>query len=372
VGTGRRTRVEARTEIAAGNGRPAAIEASRAVSGVPALADRLGRPLRALRISVTDRCNFRCTYCMPRERFGSPTAFLPQRDLLTREEIVRVARLLVATGVEKIRLTGGEPLTRPDLPGIIADLAALPGLRDLSVTTNGSLLAARVRDLRDAGLRRITVSLDSLEEAVFGRLNGVDAPVGRVLDGIDAALAAGLAPVKVNMLVKRGANDACVLPMAGWARGRGVGLRLIEYMDVGTANGWRPGDVVPAAELLERIGERWPVDPLPARYPGEVASRFRYRDGAGEVGVIASVSAPFCGDCTRMRLGADGRLYTCLFATRGQDVRGLLRSGATDERLEEALCASWATREDRYSELRATVLPGETVPGRVEMFAVGG
>jgi GTP 3',8-cyclase len=334
--------------------------------------DKVGRPLRDLRISVTDRCNFRCSYCMPKERFGTDATFLPHADVLTRAEIVRVARLLVAEGVEKIRITGGEPLVRPDLPGIVEDLAALSGLRDLSVTTNGSLLAARARDLRDAGLRRVTVSLDSLDDGVFGRLNGVHAPVWRVLDGVEAALAAGLSPVKVNMLVQRGVNDACVLPMAGWARERGVNLRLIEYMDVGTANGWRPDDVVPAAELLGRIGERWPLDALPARYPGEVATRFRYRDGGAELGVIASVSAPFCGDCTRMRLGPDGRLYTCLFATRGHDVRGLLRSGASDAELARAMIATWAARDDRYSELRATALPGAPASDRVEMFAIGG
>jgi GTP 3',8-cyclase len=340
--------------------------------GAGKVRDHVGRPLRDLRISVTDRCNFRCSYCMPKERFGADAAFLPHAEVLTRAEIVRIAGLLVDEGVEKIRITGGEPLVRPDLPGIVADLAALPGLRDLSVTTNGSLLAARAQELRDSGLRRITVSLDSLDEDVFGRLNGVGAPVWRVLDGVEAALAAGFAPVKVNMLVQRGVNDACVLPMVEWARERGVNLRLIEYMDVGTANGWRPDDVVPAAELLRRIGERWPLDPLPARYPGEVATRFRYRDGGGELGVIASVSAPFCGDCTRMRLSPDGRLYTCLFATRGHDVRGLLRSGATDAELTQAMCATWAARDDRYSELRATVLPGAPTTDRVEMFAIGG
>src|SRR5262245_37894308 len=278
--------------------------------------DLLGRPVRDLRISVTDRCNFRCTYCMPKEIFGRDYAFLPHDQILTFEEIERVARTFVDMGVEKLRITGGEPLVRRNLPDLIAMLAALRGpdgvSLDLTLTTNGSALRALAQPLADAGLRRVTVSLDSLDDAVFGAMNGIDFPVARVLDGIDAALEAGLAPVKVNMVVRRGVNEESILPMAAWAREAGVTLRFIEYMDVGHSNGWRLEEVVPAAELAATVGAAWPIEPIEPAYRGEVAERWRYLDGHGEVGIISSVTRPFCGDCTRARLSAEGQFYTCL------------------------------------------------------------
>ena len=335
--------------------------------------DALGRPLRDLRISVTDRCNFRCTYCMPKELFGRDYAFLPHDQILTFEEIARVARVAVALGVEKLRITGGEPLVRRNLPDLIALLAAIArpdgAPLDLTLTTNGSALRALAPALADAGLRRVTVSLDSLDDAVFGAMNGIDFPVSRVLDGIDAALAAGLSPVKVNMVVRRGLNESSVLPMAAWAREAGVILRFIEYMDVGHSNGWRLDDVVPAGELVELIGTRWPIVPLGRTYPGEVADRWSYLDGRGEIGLISSVTRPFCGACTRARLSAEGRLYTCLFAVAGHDVRAQLRSDPSDAALCAYLEGVWRVRDDRYSELRSE----ETADlPRVEMFAMGG
>jgi cyclic pyranopterin phosphate synthase len=332
------------------------------------LADRLARPLRDLRVSVTDRCNFRCVYCMPKEVFGRDYPFLERAELLTFEEIERLARAFVRHGVRKIRITGGEPLLRRDLERLVAMLAAIDRL-DLTLTTNGSLLARRAQALADAGLTRVTVSLDSLDDETFRRMNDVDFPVARVLEGIEAAVAAGLAPVKVNMVVKRGINDDSVLPMARFFRGTGHVVRFIEYMDVGATNGWRMDDVVPAAEIVRAIGAEFPLEPLEPSYPGEVASRWRYRDGAGEIGVIASVTQPFCGSCTRARLSAEGRLYTCLFAARGHDLRALLRGGASDEELEAALARIWAGRADRYSELRTAetaALP------KVEMSYIGG
>jgi cyclic pyranopterin phosphate synthase len=330
--------------------------------------DTLGRPLRDLRISVTDRCNFRCVYCMPKEVFGRDYRFLPRRELLSYEEIARLARVFAAHGVEKIRLTGGEPLVRRDLERLVELLAAIPGL-DLTLTTNGSLLAPKAQALADAGLGRITVSLDSLDDEVFRRMNDVDFPVDRVLEGIEAAAAAGLRPVKINMVVRRGLNEDSVLPMARhFHRTRHV-LRFIEYMDVGHTNGWRLDDVVPAAEILAAIDAELPLEPLEPRYRGEVAQRYRYRDGGGEVGVIASVTQPFCGDCTRARLSADGKLYTCLFAVRGHDLRGLLRDGASEEELLAALGRIWAARDDRYSELRSAETVG--LP-KVEMSYIGG
>jgi GTP 3',8-cyclase len=334
---------------------------------VPVL-DTLGRPVRDLRISVTDRCNFRCVYCMPKEVFGRDYTFLERRELLTFEEIERVARAFVSLGVEKIRLTGGEPLLRRELERLVAMLAAIPGL-DLTVTTNGSLLRQKAQALADAGLGRVTVSLDSLDDDVFRAMNDVDFPVERVLAGIEAAAAARLAPVKVNMVVKRGVNDESVLPMARYFRGTGHILRFIEYMDVGHTNGWRLDDVVPAAEILETIGTEMPLEPLPPRYPGEVAQRYRYRDGSGEVGVIASVTQPFCGNCTRARLSAEGRLYTCLFATDGHDLRALVRGGASDEELKAALASVWRVRADRYSEIRSAAT--EDLP-KIEMSYIGG
>jgi cyclic pyranopterin phosphate synthase len=332
-----------------------------------ALTDTLARPLRDLRISVTDRCNFRCTYCMPKEVFGHDFVFLRREQLLTFEEIERLARAFVAHGVEKIRITGGEPLVRRDLERLIEQLAAIEGL-DLTLTTNGSLLPQKAALLRDAGLRRVTVSLDSLDDKTFQAMNDVDFPVERVLEGIDAAAAAGL-PVKVNMVVKRGLNEHAILPMAREFRGRGQILRFIEYMDVGHTNGWRMDDVVPAAEIVEAIGAELPLEPLEPNYTGEVARRWRYKDGSGEIGVIASVTQPFCGDCTRARLSAEGRLYTCLFALKGHDLRALVRGGTTDEELREAVGRVWARRTDRYSELRTAKTAD--LP-KVEMSYIGG
>jgi GTP 3',8-cyclase len=332
--------------------------------------DTLARPIHDLRISVTDRCNFRCTYCMPREVFGHDFQFLAREELLSFEEILRLARLFVRAGVTKIRVTGGEPLVRRDVERLIGMLSGLraEGLADLTLTTNGSMLPAQAQRLRDAGLDRVTVSLDSLDDAVFQAMNDVRFPVARVLDGIDAARAAGL-PVKVNAVVQRGVNDHAIADMAGHFRGTGVIVRFIEYMDVGTTNGWRMDDVVPAAEMLERIGQRWPLEPVAPNYPGEVATRHRYADGAGEVGVIASVTQPFCGGCTRARLSAEGELYTCLFAARGTDLRAPLRAGASDEELADRLTGVWRRRADRYSEVRGAQT--RDLP-RVEMSHIGG
>jgi cyclic pyranopterin phosphate synthase len=329
--------------------------------------DTFGRPLRDLRISITDRCNFRCVYCMPKEVYGRDYRFLERRELLTFEEIERLARVFAGRGVEKIRLTGGEPLVRREVERLVAMLARIPGL-DLTLTTNGSLLPQKAQALAEAGLKRVTVSLDSLDEDVFREMNDVDFPVERVLAGIEAAAAAGL-PVKVNMVVKRGLNDASVLPMARAFRGSGHVLRFIEYMDVGHTNGWRLDDVVPAAQIVSILDAEFPLEPVEPSYRGEVARRWRYRDGAGEIGVIASVTQPFCGDCTRARLSAEGRLYTCLFGIRGHDLRALVRGGASDEELTAAVARIWGARSDRYSEIRseATIdLP------KVEMSYIGG
>jgi GTP 3',8-cyclase len=330
--------------------------------------DALGRPLRDLRISVTDRCNFRCVYCMPKEIYGRDYAFLPREQLLSFEEIERLAHVFRALGVEKVRLTGGEPLVRRDVERLVAKLARIPGL-DLTLTTNGSLLPQKARALADAGLGRITVSLDSLDDDVFRRMNDVDFPVERVLAGIEAAAAAGLAPVKVNMVVRRGLNEDSVLPMARYFRESGHILRFIEYMDVGHTNGWRLDDVVPAAELVAAIDAELPLEPVGPAYRGEVARRWRYRDGGGEIGLISSVTQPFCGDCTRARLSADGTLYTCLFAVRGHDLRAPLRAGASDAELSEAVGAIWRVRGDRYSELRTAATAD--LP-KVEMSYIGG
>ena len=332
------------------------------------LDDRFGRPLRDLRISVTDRCNFRCVYCMPKEVFGRDYAFLPREELLSFEELERLARIFAGHGVEKIRLTGGEPLVRRDLEVLVAKLARIDGL-DLTLTTNGSLLAHKARALADAGLGRITVSLDSLDDEVFRAMNDVDFPVERVLAGIEAAAAAGLAPVKVNMVVRRGLNEDSVLPMARYFRESGHILRFIEYMDVGHTNGWRLDDVVPAAELVAAIDAEMPLEPVEPGYRGEVARRWRYRDGGGEIGLIASVTQPFCGDCTRARVSADGKLYTCLFAVRGHDLRAVLRSGASDDELSAAIRDIWRVRDDRYSELRTAATAD--LP-KVEMSYIGG
>jgi len=328
--------------------------------------DTRARPLRDLRISVTDRCNFRCTYCMPKEVFGRDYRFLDRRELLTFEEIARLARQFVALGVAKLRITGGEPLLRRDLEHLIELLAPLGA--ELTLTTNGALLPAKAKLLADAGLRRITVSLDSLDDAVFETLNDVDFPVARVLAGIDAAAEAGL-PVKVNCVVKRGVNDGEVVALARHFHGTPHTLRFIEFMDVGHTNGWRLDDVVPAAEIVAAIGAELPIEPVEPGYRGEVARRYRYLDGGGEVGVIASVTQPFCGDCTRARLSAEGRLFTCLFAVRGHDLRALVRGGASDDELADAVRALWGRRSDRYSELRSAA----TEPlDKVEMSYIGG
>ncbi len=333
--------------------------------------DTLGRPLRDLRISVTDRCNFRCVYCMPREVFDSSYKFLPHAAILSFEEITRLARVLVGLGVQKIRLTGGEPLVRKDLPKLVAQLAAL-GV-DLTLTTNGSLLAKQARALKEAGLERVTVSLDSLDDTTFRAMNDADFPLARVLEGIDAAAAAGLAPIKINMVVKRGTNDHQVLDMARRWRGTGHIVRYIEYMDVGSTNGWRMDDVVPSAEVVRRIGEAFPLEPIDPNYPGEVAERWRYADGAGEIGVISSVTQAFCRDCNRMRLSTEGRLFTCLFAQSGHDLKGLLRSGAGDEEIRAEIIAVWRARADRYSEIRTAETDDNRARARkVEMSYIGG
>ncbi|HQR03118.1 MAG TPA: GTP 3',8-cyclase MoaA [Rhodocyclaceae bacterium] len=330
--------------------------------------DQRGRPLRDLRISVTDRCNFRCPYCMPRAVFGSGYPYLKRAELLSFEEIIRIVRIFTGLGVRKIRLTGGEPLLRQDLHKLVAQLAELPGI-ELALTTNGALLGQQARALKAAGLDRVTVSLDALDDPTFRAMNDVDFPVAGVLEGIEAALAAGLAPLKINMVVKRGTNDHAVLPMARHFRNSGIMLRFIEYMDVGNANGWRLEDVVPSAELTALIGNEFPIEPVSPAYPGEVAERWRYRDGAGEIGFISSVTKAFCGDCNRLRLSIEGALFTCLFAHQGHDLRTLLRSGADDAALASDLRALWQAREDRYSELR-----GRTgIPLRkIEMSYIGG
>lgn len=332
------------------------------------LTDTLNRPLRDLRISVTDRCNFRCVYCMPKEVFGSDYQFLERREILTFEEITRLARIFVTHGVRKIRLTGGEPLVRKDLHLLVKMLSDIPGL-DLTLTTNGSLLDRQARALKEAGLSRVSVSLDSLDNDVFKAMNDVNFPVERVLKGMDAAVEAGLEPLKVNMVVKRGLNEDSILPMARFFREKGYILRFIEFMDVGHTNGWRMDDVVPAAEIVRRINAEMPLEPLDPNYPGEVAERWRYKDGGGEVGVIASVTQAFCRTCNRARLSAEGRLYTCLFAVKGHDLRDLLRGGAADEEISQAIARVWNRRTDRYSELRSDNtlnLP------KVEMSHIGG
>ena len=329
--------------------------------------DTLGRPLRDLRISVTDRCNFRCVYCMPKEVFGHDYRFMPRRELLSFEEIERVSSVFVGLGVHKLRITGGEPLLRRGLEELIGRLAALGDL-DVTLTTNGALLQQKAQVLADAGLTRITVSLDSLDDEVFRAMNDVDFPVARVLGGIDAAAAAGL-PVKVNVVVKRGLNEDSVIEIARRFKGTGHTVRFIEFMDVGATNGWRMDDVVPAAEIVRTIGAEFPLEPVDAAYRGEVAQRYRYLDGSGEIGVIASVTQPFCGDCTRARLSADGKLYTCLFALRGHDLRSVLRSGATDDELDEAIRSVWERRTDRYSERRTEKT---SALRKVEMSYIGG
>ncbi len=332
-----------------------------------ALADTLGRPMRDLRISVTDRCNFRCVYCMPREVFDADHKFLPHSAILSFEEIARLAGIFVGLGVKKTRLTGGEPLVRRDLANLVRLLSPL-GV-EITLTTNGSLLARQAALLKSAGLNRVTVSLDSLDDATFRAMNDADFPVARVIEGIEAAVAAGLAPVKINMVVKRGANDRDVVAMAERWRGTGHVMRFIEFMDVGSTNGWRMDDVIPSSEVVRRISARWPLEPLGANAPGEVAQRWRYRDGAGEIGVISSVTQAFCSSCNRMRLSTEGALYTCLFARSGHDLKTLLRGGAPDDELRNEIAAVWRGRGDRYSEIRTR----ETAKlPKVEMSYIGG
>ncbi len=332
------------------------------------ITDTLNRPLHDLRISVTDRCNFRCVYCMPKEIFGSDYQFLPHNQVLTFEEITRLARIFVGHGVRKIRLTGGEPLVRRDLHLLVAMLAEISDL-DLTLTTNGSLLARQAQILKDSGLKRVTVSLDSLDNAVFKAMNDVDFPVEKVLEGMDAAASVGLGPIKVNMVVKRGVNESSILPMARYFREKGYILRFIEYMDVGHTNGWRTDDVVSASEIIKIIHAEMPVEPIDPNYRGEVASRWRYKDGSGEIGMVASVTQAFCRNCNRVRLSAEGKLYTCLFAVNGHDLRSLIRSNATDDEISQMIARVWGNRDDRYSEIRSEntlSLP------KVEMSHIGG
>jgi GTP 3',8-cyclase len=331
------------------------------------LVDKLNRPIRDLRISVTDRCNFRCVYCMPKEVFGKDYQFLDHSSLLTFEEITRVARLFKEIGIEKIRLTGGEPLVRRNLEKLIEMLAKLE--LDLTLTTNASLLKKKARSLKDAGLKRVTVSLDSLDDTIFKAMNDVDFPVARVLEGIDYAASIGLAPIKVNMVVKRGVNDQDIVPMARYFKGSGHILRYIEYMDVGATNGWKMDDVIPSAEVIRRIHADMPMEAIDPNYSGEVAERWRYIDGSGEVGVISSVTQAFCRTCTRARLSTEGKLYTCLFATQGHDIRQMLRGDSSDQEILDYLTDIWRARGDRYSEIRSDA----TVKlQKIEMSYIGG
>ncbi|MEF3403516.1 GTP 3',8-cyclase MoaA [Agromyces sp. CCNWLW203] len=341
------------------------------------LADRLDRPMRDLRISITDRCNFRCVYCMPKSVFGRDYAFLDRDELLSFEEITRISRIAAAHGVEKLRLTGGEPLLRRGLEGLVEQLAELrtPDGRPLEIalTTNGSALAMKAEALKAAGLTRVTVSLDSLDDELFQSMNDVRFPVSRVLDGIEAAHAAGLGPVKINMVVKRGLNDHEILPMARRFHDSPFSLRFIEYMDVGTSNGWQLDEVVSSAEIVERIGAELPLEPIAPAAPGETAARWRYLDGGGEIGVISSVTNAFCGTCNRARISTEGKLFTCLFASEGHDLRALLRSSIDDDGLAAAMASIWGARDDRYSEIRATLTPElRAKRSKIEMSYIGG
>ncbi len=334
------------------------------------LLDLLGRPMRDLRVSVTDRCNFRCTFCMPAEVYGERYRFLPKEELLTFEEIARLVRLFVALGVRKVRLTGGEPLLRSDLEVLVRKLAEIRGLEDLALTTNGYLLAQKAGALKEAGLQRVTVSLHTLDDEVFGRMNGRSFDTHRVQEGIQRAAEVGLGPVKVNVVVQKGVNDHTIVELSRYVKELGHILRFIEYMDVGTLNRWHSDQVVTADEIIRTIDAEMPLEPVARSYRGEVAMRYRYRDGGGEIGVIASVSKPFCGDCTRARLSAEGQMYTCLFATTSNDLRGPLRAGATDEELTGFLKKIWGRRDDRYSEERASLEAPR--PNKVEMYHIGG
>jgi cyclic pyranopterin phosphate synthase len=336
------------------------------------LRDALQRPMHDLRISVMDRCNFRCPYCMPRETYHDNYRFLKTAERLSFDEIVRIARVFASFGVSKLRLTGGEPLLRSGLADLVGELSTMPGIDDLALTTNGVLLAQHASELKANGLRRVTVSLDSLDERVFARMSGGFGGLQEVLAGIDKALEAGLDPIKINVVVQRGVNDHTVLDLLERFRGTPVIVRMIEYMDVGNRNDWRPEQVVPSRELLERINARWPARPLPGQYRGEVAARYEYADGRGEIGFISSVSAPFCGACSRARLSSDGMLYTCLFATHGTDLRGPLRAGANDEELAAIVRGVWHARNDRYSEQRNDLRSSGLGSGKVEMNYIGG
>ncbi len=334
-----------------------------------ALLDTLNRPLRDLRISVTDRCNFRCTYCMPAEVFGENYQFLPKAQMLTFEEITRLARIMVGLGALKLRLTGGEPLVRQNLDELVRQLAAIEGAHDLALTTNGVLLPRYAQALKEAGLARVTISLDSLDNTVFRQMNGGKADVSEVIAGIQAAEAAGLTPIKINCVVQRGVNEHTIVDLARWCKDRGYIVRFIEYMDVGTRNGWRMDHVVPAKEIVERIHAALPLEKLARNYNSETALRFRYSDGGGEIGIIASVTLPFCGDCSRIRLSTDGHIYTCLFAVEGTDLKTPLRNGATDDEIAATIRGTWQRRTDRYSELRSA----EGSSGRkIEMYYIGG
>jgi cyclic pyranopterin phosphate synthase len=332
--------------------------------------DAFNRPLRDLRISVTDRCNFRCTYCMPAEIFGERYQFLPKAEILTFEEITRLTRIIVRLGAVKVRLTGGEPLVREEVEKLVGMLAEIDGVDDLTMTTNAYLLPQKAQALKDAGLQRITVSLDSLDDTVFRQMNGGRSSVQKVLDGIAAAEQAGLSPIKINAVVQRGVNDHTIVDLARWAKDKGYILRFIEYMDVGNKNGWKLDHVVSAREIVERIDAVMPLEATQRNYRSEVAKRYRYRDGGGEIGLIASVTMPFCGACTRMRLSPEGGIYTCLFATEGTDLRGPLRAGATDDEIEQIIRGTWGARIDRYSEERGELT--EPRESKVEMYHIGG
>ena len=343
------------------------------LNSVPlSVVDTMGRSMRDLRISVTDRCNFRCPYCMPAEIFGEAYEFLPREEILTFEEIARITGLFAEFGVTKARITGGEPLLRTDLPELISQVAAIEGITDVTLTTNGYLLAQQAQALQDAGLHRITVSLDSIDDEVFKQMNGRGFGARRVLHAIQSAADVGLAPIKINAVVQRGVNDHTIVDLARHFKGTGHIVRFIEYMDVGNRNGWKLDEVVSADEIIARIDAEMPLEPVPSNYPGEVAERYLYRDGSGEIGVIASVTRPFCGACTRLRLSTDGQIFTCLFATKGVSLRDPMRDGATDDELSRLIASIWTRRTDRYSEERAAATPNMHRPSKVEMYQIGG
>ncbi|RUA02235.1 MAG: GTP 3',8-cyclase MoaA [Candidatus Poseidoniales archaeon] len=336
------------------------------------LTDKFGRPMRDLRISVTDRCNFRCPYCMPAEIYGEAYEFLPRADILTFEELTRLVRIFAELGIEKLRVTGGEPLLRNDLPQLLGMLTDIAGIDDLTLTTNGYLLSQFAQPLKDAGLQRITISLDSLDEEVFKAMNGRGFTTERVLEAIETASEVGLSPIKINCVVQKNVNDHTIVDLARHFKGTGHIVRYIEYMDVGNRNGWRSEHVVPADEIIAKIDAEMPLEPVASNYQGEVATRYRYKDGSGEIGFIASVTKPFCGDCTRVRLSTDGKIYTCLFAGEGISLRDPMRSGADDNELRDLITGIWTVRSDRYSEERAASPNGEGTSRKIEMYQIGG